>query len=201
MLDAIVALRRGGGTRRGASTTRGADDLRLHHDAGDTAVLGGLDTHRGVQLHDLAAFRLGTGDLGVLRGHVADATAVGDDDLLGAQAHTRARDVHGDVAAADDHDALAGEVRHLAVADGAQHLHRRHDTLGVLALQAQLLIAVGADGQIHRVVGGAHAVEVHAVDGALGLDLDAAVQDPLDLGLEVLARQAVARNAVAQHAA
>ena len=38
-------------------------------------------------------------------------------------------------------------------------------------------------------------------DAALELDLDAEVEDALDFGVEHVARRAVARNAVAHHAA
>ena len=68
-------------------------------------------------------------------------------------------------------------------------------------LKAELLVAVGANGQVDGIVLLAQAREGVPVDGAPELDVDAAVQDPVDLGLQALARQAVARDAVAEHAA
>ena len=58
---------------------------------------------------------------------------------------------------------------------------------------------MGADREVGRVELVAQRREV--AHGRLEAHVDAAVQDPLDLGVEALARQAVARDAVAQHAA
>ena len=196
--DALGIL---GGARRRAATAGLPDDLGLDAQAAGAAVGADLDGDGGRELEDLAALGLSAGDLGVLCGHVADAAAVDDGDLICSEADRRAGDVHGDVAAADDHDALAGEVGHLLVADGAQHLYRGLDAGGVLVGQAELLVGVCANGKVDGVVVLAQAGELLAVDGVLELDLDAALEDPVDLLLEALTRQAVAGDTVAEHAA
>ncbi len=60
---------------------------------------------------------------------------------------------------------------------------------------------MGADSEVDGIVFLAQAVELRAVDGTLVEHVDAAVQDPVDLGLEALPGQAIARNAVTEHAA
>ena len=154
------------------------------------------------ELEDLAALGLGAGDLGVLGRHVADATAVDDGDLLRAEAHARAGNVHGDVAAADDHDALAREVWHLAVADGAAASSRRTPRPARPRPQGRASCRCGRrwPGRRHRTPR-AGARGTSPSTGCAELDVDAAGQDPVDLGLQALARQAVARDAVAEHAA
>ena len=194
----VAAVRR---ARRGTAALEPADDLRLHLEAGDVAVLVHDDLLGRVQVHDLAALGLGAGDLLVLRRHVGDAATVGDDDLLGAQAHGGAGHVHGHVAAADHGDREAGEVGRVVVAHVAQELDGGHDALGVLARKAQLLVRVRTDGEVDCVVLLAQAGELVAVDAVVQLGLDAAVEQPLDLRVELLARQAVVGDAVAQHAA
>ena len=186
-------------TRRRTAPLHLADDLGLHHEPVHLAVLADGDAQRRVKLQQLAALRLGAGNLLVLCGHVRHATAVDDGDLLRAAAHARARDVHRDVAAAHDAHALSGVVGHLSVAHGPQHLHGGLDAVGVLALEPELLVGVGADRQVHGIVLLAQCRDVR--HGRVELDVDAAVQDPPDLVLQALAREPVRRDAVAQHAA
>ena len=58
-----------------------------------------------------------------------------------------------------------------------------------------------ADGKIDGIKVGAKALELGGVDRVLELDVDATLQDPVDLRLEALAGKAIAGNTVAQHAA
>ena len=60
---------------------------------------------------------------------------------------------------------------------------------------------MGANGQVDRIELIAQAGKLLTVDGVVELHVDTGAQDPVDLGLQSLARQAVAGNAVAQHAA
>ena len=60
---------------------------------------------------------------------------------------------------------------------------------------------MGTDGQVDGIELVAQASELLAVDGVVELNVDTGAQDPVDLGLKTLARQAVAGNAIAQHAA
>ena len=114
----------------------------------------------------------------------------------------RAHDVHGDVAAADDDDLLAVEVRHVVIADGTQHHDGGHDVAAVLAGDADLFVLMGADGDIDAVI---LMLELFKPDvlanGHAGVDLNAGGEDGLDLLVKELSREAVARDAVAEHAA
>ena len=60
---------------------------------------------------------------------------------------------------------------------------------------------MGTDGQIDGIELVAQADKLLAVDGVIELNVDAGAQDPIDLGLQALARQTIAGDAVAQHAA
>ena len=60
---------------------------------------------------------------------------------------------------------------------------------------------MGTDGQVDSIELVAQAGKLLAVDGVVELHVDTGAQDPVDLGLQALARQTVAGNAVAQHAA
>ena len=173
----------------------------MHAQAVHATVLARLDGERGRQLQYLAALGLGTGDLGVLGRHIADATAVDDAHLFGTAAHSRARHVHGHVAAANDAHALAAQVGQFVIADGAQHLDGRLHAGRLFARKAELLVAMGTDGQVDGIELVAQAGKLLAVDGVVELNVDTGAQDPVDLGLKTLARQAVAGNAIAQHAA
>ena len=196
----MTRVGRGGGTRAGRHDGL-ADNLRLHAQATHATFLARLDGERGGQLQHLAALGLGTGDLGVLGRHVADATAVDDTHLFGTAAHGRACHVHGHVAATDDAHALAAQVGQFVIADGAQHLDGRLHAGSLFARKAELLIAVGANGQVDGIELVAQTGKLLAVDGVVELHVDAGAQDPVDLGLQALARQTIAGDAVAQHAA
>ena len=60
---------------------------------------------------------------------------------------------------------------------------------------------MGANGQVDGIELVAQTGKLLAVDGVVELHIDAGAQDPVDLGLQALARQTVAGNAVAQHPA
>ena len=133
--------------------------------------------------------------------HIADATAVDDAHLFGTAAHGRACHVHGHVAAADDAHALAAQVGQFVVTDGAQHLDGRLHAGSLFARKAKLLIAVGTDGQVDGIELVAQAGELLAAHGVVELHVDTGAQNPVDLGLQALARQTIAGDAVTQHAA
>ena len=173
----------------------------MHAQAAHATIFARLDGERRRELQNLATLGLGAGNLGVLSRHIADATAVDDAYLFGAAAHGGARHVHGHVAAADDAHALAAQVGQFVVTDGAQHLDGRFHAGRLFARKAELLIAVGTDGQVDGIGLVAQAGKLLAVDGVIELNVDAGAQDPVDLGLQALARQTIAGDAVAQHAA
>lgn len=184
----------------GATAARSADDLRLDDDAGRLTLGVDIYAHGSMELHDLAAFRLGAGNLGILGGHIANAAAIDDGNGLGTKADAGPGHVHGDVAAANNHDALPGQVGGLAVTDGAKQLDRGLDAGGVFARKTELLVGMGADGQVDRIVLGSQTLELDGVDAVFKLDVDAAGKDPVDFLLQSVDGQAIARDTVAQHA-
>ena len=60
---------------------------------------------------------------------------------------------------------------------------------------------MGTDGQVDGIELIAQASELLAVHGVVEFHIDAGAQDPVGLGLQALARQTIAGDAVAQHAA
>ena len=60
---------------------------------------------------------------------------------------------------------------------------------------------MGANGQVDGIELVAQAGKLLAVDGVIELNVDAGAQNPVDLGLQALARQTIAGDAIAQHAA
>lgn len=87
------------------------------------------------------------------------------------------------VAAADDAHALAAQVGQLVVSDGAQHLDGRLHAGRLFTRKAELLVAMGTDGQVDGIELVAQASELLAVHGVIELNVDAGAQDPVDLGL------------------
>ena len=150
-----------------------------------------------VEVHDLAALGLGSGDLLVLGGHVRDAATVRDNDLLGPQAHGGAGHVHGHVAAADHGHVQPAEVGRVVVPHVTQELDGGDDALGVLPGKAELLVGVRADCQVDGVVVRTQTLHLSAVDRVVLLDVNPTVQNPLNLGVKLLAREAVVGDAVA----
>ena len=147
-------------------------------------------------------FGNGTFHLFCLSGHILLTAAVDAGDGLGTQADSAAGAVHCHIAAADDGHILAGEVGHFAVADGPEHLHGGDDVLGILALNAHLLVGVGTDGQIHGIILASQLLEadIHANFG-FGVDFNAQGQDGGDFAVQLFSGVTVAGDAVAHHAA
>ena len=194
-------LHRGGARPGTARLVHLANDLGLGPQCRHVAVLVGLDAQGGLEGQHLRA--LGDGPLHLFRlgGHVLLAAAVDAGHLVRPKADGGAGHVHGNVAAADDHHVLSGEVRHLVVTDVAQQLHGGDDAQAVLPLNAGLLVRVGADGEIQAVVlllqlvkGHVH-THIHA-----GMYLDTQREDGGDLRVQLLPGQTVAGDAVAHHA-
>ena len=143
---------------------------------------------------------IGLLDLEVVRGHPLAGAPVDDDRLAGAEPLRGARRVHRRVAAAVDDDPPA-ELRALLALHAAQQRDRVEDARGLAGGDVGALGEVGADGE----EGGVEAALAHALErvlaAALELELDAHREDPLDLGVEHLARQPVGGDAEAHHAA
>lgn len=196
--DGLGARRLG----RGTPAAHGRDHLGLAPKRDGVAVLVDLDVVGGDELHELAAVLDRAVDLLVERGHVGATTTVDDLHRLGAHAHRAAGRVHRDVAAADHDDVLAGVVVDVPVADGAQHRDGGHDARGVFAVDAELLVGVGADADVDGVVVALEVLDRDVgADGDAELDVDAERGDERDLGVEQILGQAVVRDAVAEHAA
>ena len=135
-------------------------------------------------------------------GHVVHPAAVHAGHALGPQTDGGAGGVHAHVAAADDHHAFAAEVGGVALAAVAQELYGGQHVLAVLAFQAQLLVGVGADGDVQRVVFFLQFSQLDVLAHAdAGMYLDAGGQDVVQIALQHVGRQAVVGDAVAQHTA
>ena len=96
---------------------------------------------------------------------------------------------------------MAAQIGQFVVADGAQHLDGRLHAERLFARKAELLVAVGTDGQVDGIELIAQAGKFLAVHGVVEFHVDAGAQDPVNLDLQALTRQTIAGNAVAQHAA
>ena len=99
-----------------ATAGDGAGNLALDGQAGDLAIFS-RNRQRGVELEELATLCDGTVDLLALRRHILDPAAIDDSYGCRAEPNAAARDVHRDVAATDDGDALSGEVGIPSIAD------------------------------------------------------------------------------------
>ena len=169
---------------------------------GDAAVFVGLDAGWGLKGQDLAALGHGLLDLLGQGGHVLHPAAIDTGNALRPQAQSGAGGIHRHVAAAHHADLFAGEVGGLALADAPQQLHGADHVFGCLALQAQLFVVVGADGDIHRIKA---ALDIRHgqifSDGHAGVDGDAGGQDIVDVPVQYLLGQAIVGDAIAQHAA
>ena len=116
--------------RSRAAALHGADELRLSVQCHRAPVFD-LDMVGCLQGHHLDAFLHGGVDFRAQRRHVLEAATIGDRHARGAGTHARARAVHGDVAATDDHHVLAREVGIVAIADLGEQVDGAHDALGV----------------------------------------------------------------------
>ncbi len=124
--------------------------------------------------------------------------------LLGAGRHgtqCRARGVERDVAAADDDHPFA-ERDPEALIDVEEVLDRAEHTVEIVARQIEIAGASGADGDEQRAVPVEQLGDrVRLADPGVGLDLDAELDDRLDLPGDERARQPVFRDAEHHHAA
>ena len=155
-----------------------------------------------MQLQQLAALLQRAVHLLRQRGHIDLATAVDDLRLACAQPQRRAHAVHRHVAAADDQHALTGKVRRVVAADGAEQIDGGVDVPAVLALDADLLVRLRTDGDVHGIVLAAQLVDGDRVaDLRVVAHLHARGEHAVDVLLQALAREAVVRDAIAQHAA
>jgi len=112
-----------------------------------------------------------------------------------------ARGVDRGVAAADDDDPVA-DIDLLADGHAVQEVDAGEAVRGVLTLESEVDALLGADCQVDRlVVAPQVSIETSPADLHAGAQLDAEVEDRLDLRVENLLGEAIARDAEAQHAA
>ena len=154
----------------------------------------------GAQPVDPDALGLGVLGLGLVRRHLLAGAAVDDDGVVGAEAAGDARGIHGGVAAAVDRDP-AGERRLGARRGAAQELDGVDDARGVLVGDVDPGREVGADRDERRVEAAVAHLGLQVDDAVVLLEGDAEGAQPVDLGVEDVARQAVAGDAVAHHPA
>ena len=187
--------------------SRGIRLAQLHAQALEPGYLAvaGDDLHGIGQQLELHALFLGLLNFLGQSGHFNAATAIDNRHFLRAHAQGSARGVHGHVATADDNRLLARGYL-LAQVHGAEEVEPVHHALRVVAGQAHLLALVRASGHED----GGIAVLLESLDSDIArtsaelhaqLDLDALIENLLDLVVEHIARQPVRRHAQAKHAA
>ena len=151
---------------------------------------------------DLDALLLGLRDLVCGGGHGLARFQTDHRDLRRAEAHCRARAVHGDVAAADHHDASLHALRFICQ-HLVQEMHRDVGTLCILAGNAGEASALTADGNIERQI----ALLAQLRDGHIPADLDTAAEfhaqltQDLNFRVDDILFQLERRDAVGHHAA
>ena len=134
-----------------------APSLRVH-----VAKLHKLDRERlglaaagdlggGGEKAELHALGLRLGDLVRVGGHLISAAAVNDRYLVRAEAHSGARHVDGDIAAADNGDLFA-DLRRFAEVDLAQEVNAGEHARKIVALAANGSAAACADAEIECLV-------------------------------------------------
>ena len=134
-----------------------------------------------------------------MSGHPLARAPVDDDGLLGTEALRGPRDVHGRVAAAVDDDAAA-EPRRLFALHRAQHRHGVEHARRAARGDVGAAADVRADGEERGVEPAVAHLGLQVGHGAITLERDAEVEDPLHLRVEDLARQPVAGDAEPHHA-
>ncbi len=164
-----------------------------------------FDLLRRQQEAQVHAFLLAAQHFVVACRHFLSRAAIHHVDHLGAEAARGAGVVGGDVAAADDGDALADDdvgVRRADQAErgGAQEGRAVHHVGQAVAGQAELVAALGADADEDRLVALRKEV-VHLLDPGVVADLDAELGDFRDFLVDDVERHAIGGDAVARHAA
>ena len=135
-----------------------------------------------------------------MRGHLLARAAV-DDQRFRAEPTSRARGIHGGVAAAINRDAAA-DLRRLAIGLHAlQKLQRVVDLAGVACRDLLTPAEVGADGDEHRIESSGGLLQQQVFDLVVQDDLDAEVFDAFDFRIEHFTRQPVFRDAEVHHPA
>ncbi|OIQ83642.1 hypothetical protein GALL_345650 [mine drainage metagenome] len=132
--------------------------------------------------------------------HLVASATVGHADLEGAETPGRARGVHRDVAASDDHDASARQLGGLVDPHLPEEVQPGEHAVGVLTRHAEGGRARGPGGEQHGVVAlGLEGLEV--ADGRAGDDLDTEGRDVGDVLLDDLLRESVRGERMPEEAA
>ena len=168
-----------------AGLIRLANELGLDPQSLGHAVLVRLDADRSGQRHDLGPLSHGAGNLIGQGRHILDTAAIHAGNLFGPQADRAAGNIHGHVAAADDHHPLAGEIRHDIIANGAS-ISTADMTFSLSSPGMPVFfILVGTDGNIQAVILLLQVLhpDILAHSDA-GMYLDPQRQDGCDLGIQ-----------------
>ena len=144
------------------------------------------------------ALLLGLAQLVGVGGHPLARAAVDDHGLRPRQPPRAAGGVQGGVAAAV-HDDAPPELRALALLEAVQQRDRVDHVRGGAAGDLDVARDVRADREEGGVVGALAQLVAEVGDALAAAQLDAEREDPLDLRVEHLARQAVGGDAVAHH--
>lgn len=180
----------------------GADVLGLGPEGRYLARCVGFNPAGGFQGDDFAAFRHGRLDLFRQSGHIFQPAPVQALDGSRPQPFGRAGGVHGHVAASDDADPFAGEIRNPAFPDVPEQPDSTVHSLGVFPGDMELLVAVGPDGDVHRII---LLLELFHRNvrpyGNSGTDLDPGGEDVVQVPVQHFQGQTVVRDPVPEHAA
>src|SRR6476661_2885980 len=187
---------------RSAATllVRLAELILLALEADNLAVLADhLD--RGDQVHDLDALDLRLFELELFDRDLLDRAPIGHDRGFGAHSHHAADTVHRGEATTDGDAVLADPDILCAEVNVLEELEARHDTVKLLARDAEALrgLAAGRDQDGVKVVDQILEGEVTA-DLDVVADLDAEIKDLLDFFHDDVAGQAPLRHSCPHHA-
>ncbi len=203
--DQEVAVHRefAAGDRLGAAAPRRVGRTEGHLRAAQAAHRArrvGEDLGRGDEEGEPDAFALRVVDLRPVGRHLLPAAPVGDRHAGGPKASGGPRRIHRHVAAADDDDAPAGDVRGLPEPDVAQELDAAEDALVVLSGHAEARRA-RRPGRHENRVKPVPPERLEVPDRRARDDLDADVRDILDVPGDHVGGQAVGGDRQAQEAA
>ena len=181
------------------------DDLRFSPESGHITFGICFNVMRSLQAVQLSALSNSAFDFLGQRCHVVLTTAVGDDNLFGTETDGAAGAVHSNVAAADNDNGFILKVRHFFLTDVAQHFYRTDNTVGILAFNTDFLVGVSTDGNINCVKFLTQLfkgdITLLVADSGVEMYFYAGGQNSVQILLQTFTREAVGRNAVAQHAA
>ena len=178
------------------------NQLRLGPQCGYPALLIGVNTQGGLEGKQLRPLGHRAFNLFWQGGHILLAAPVHTGHFFSAQANGAPGDVHGHVAASDNHYVLPRKVGHVIITDTAQHLHGGNDAMAVLAWYPGLLVRMGTDREVQAVVFFLQFIKGNICSYRnFSMYLNAQGQDGVDFRVQPLPRETIAGDSIPHHAA